>query len=66
MIHLNDKTVSGVYSSYAGGVDDLIDIQAVYKGLTLVWSKISTIISCYHNGYWVDEYPWTDNLCWRD
>ena len=59
MIHINNINISGVHSG-------LIDISAVYKGLQLVWSKLSDITSSYYNGYWVDEYPWDDNLYWRD
>ena len=24
------------------------------------------ILSCYFNGYWIDEYPWTDDTPWTD
>jgi hypothetical protein len=24
------------------------------------------ILSCYYNGYWADEYPWTDDTPWHD
>lgn len=24
------------------------------------------IISCYYSGYWIDEYPWTDDTPWKD
>ena len=24
------------------------------------------ILSCYYNGYWIDEYPWTDETPWTD
>ena len=24
------------------------------------------ILSCYYNGYWIDEYPWTDDTPWVD
>ena len=27
---------------------------------------IDIILSCYHNGYWMDEYPWTDDTSWTD
>lgn len=29
-------------------------------------SPIDTILSCYYNGYWIDEYPWTDDTPWKD
>jgi hypothetical protein len=27
---------------------------------------IDEILSCYYNGYWIDEYPWTDDRTWVD
>ena len=24
------------------------------------------ILSCFYNGYWIDEYPWTDETPWTD
>ena len=60
MIHINSHNITGVYS----GSKDIVN---VYKGLRLVWSKVSRIIkSCYNNGYWIDEYPWTDDTPWGD
>ena len=59
MIHVNNKDVSGVYSGSK-------EIIAVYSGLTLVWSKINEFISCFSNGYWIDEYPWLDDASWTD
>ena len=59
MIHINNHDISGVYSGST-------DIQKVYKGLILVWSKITEILSCYSNGYWMDEYPWVDDNAWAD
>ena len=60
MIHINSHDITGVYSGNKG-------IVSVYKGLQLVWTTVSKIIkSCYHNGYWNDEYPWTDDTPWTD
>lgn len=62
MIHINGHDIVGVYSQ-------LQDIIAVYNGLHLVWSKeaiIDKILSCYYNGYWIDDYPWTDDTPWTD
>lgn len=42
-------------------------VLAVYMHGKLIWSpKINneTILSCYYNGYWIDEYPWTDDTPW--
>lgn len=43
-------------------------ILSVYTQGQLVWAKktINKILSCYNNGYWIDEYPWTDNTFWID
>lgn len=57
MIHINNHDITGVYSGSR-------DIIRVYSGLHLVWSKITEILSCYANGYWMDEYPWTDDTPW--
>lgn len=57
MIHINNHDITGVYSGSR-------DIIRVYSGLHLVWSKITELLSCYANGYWMDEYPWTDDTPW--
>ena len=59
MIYINNKDVTGIYVGR-------IDVSAVYRGLILVWSKLGQIMSCYGNGYWIDEYPWADNDAWMD
>lgn len=59
MIHINNHEISGVYS----GAKDILN---VYNGLKLVWSKISELLCCYSNGYWIDEYPWIDDNAWAD
>ena len=58
MIHINNKDISGIYINGK-------DISSVYYGLSLVWTKLNGM-SCYGNGYWVDEYPWIDNDAWMD
>lgn len=47
------------------------DVLSIYMRGKLVWAPESenpdeTILSCYFNGYWIDEYPWTDNTPWVD
>ena len=59
MIHINNHNIVGVYSGSK-------DIVKVYSGLKLVWSKITDILSCYANGYWIDTNPWTDDTSWTD
>lgn len=46
-------------------------ILAVYVNGQKVWPEeiipiIDEILSCYYNGYWIDEYPWTDDTSWTD
>ena len=62
MIHINGHDITDVYNGSK-------TIIAVYKGLRLIWRKVVDIVdtlSCYFNGYWIDEYPWTDNTGWKD
>ena len=59
MIHINNRDISDIYRASRAIVE-------VYKGHRLVWQKIKEIISCYSNGYWVDEYPWVDDTFWKD
>jgi hypothetical protein len=60
MIKINGKSVIGIYKQ-------AIPVIAVYTRGQLVWPDIDDIIlSCYYNGYWIDEYPWTDDTPWTD
>ena len=64
MIRINNKDVAAIY--YNGQ-----NILSVYVRGNKVWPKgiqpiIDTILSCYYNGYWIDEYPWTDDTPWTD
>ena len=48
-----------------------IPIVKVYQGRQLQWEitqeePTTEILSCYYNGYWIDEYPWTDDTPWTD
>ena len=38
-------------------------VDAVYVGGVLVWQRNQ---SCYGAGYWIDKYPWVDNIAWVD
>jgi len=47
------------------------NVLSVYMRGKLVWAPETenpdeTILSCYFNGYWIDEYPWTDDTSWTD
>ena len=61
MIRINDKNVAAIY--YNGK-----SILSVYIIGNKVWPEelINEILSCYYNGYWIDEYPWTDDTPWTD
>lgn len=39
-------------------------VLAIYYKNEKIWPEI--IESCFSNGYWIDEYSWTDNLPWKD
>lgn len=42
-------------------------ILSVYTQGQKIWPEvIDKILSCYYNGYWIDEYPWTDDTPWTD
>lgn len=49
-------------------------VSRIYYKNKLVWIYkfpednpiIDIILSCYYNGYWMDEYPWTDDTPWTD
>jgi hypothetical protein len=54
-----------------------LTILSVYMRGRLIWSldeenshheddDNKDILSCFSNGYWIDEYPWTDNTPWKD
>lgn len=60
MIRINNRTIEAIYRNG-------VNILAVYTKGQLVWPEIiDTILSCYYNGYWIDEYPWTDDTPWTD
>jgi len=61
-IYVNNRPIGSIYKNGRA-------IKAVYHIGRLVWSKqpvIDIILSCYYNGYWMDEYPWTDDTPWTD
>ena len=61
-IYKNNRLISSIYYSNRA-------IKSVYKGYKLIWTKDKNnqqILSCFSNGYWIDEYPWDDNLSWTD
>lgn len=59
-IYKNGKGVDYIYK-------DGRAIRRVYRQNMIVWEFIrDKIQSCYHAGYWIDEYPWTDDTPWTD
>ena len=44
------------------------NILAAYMHGHLIWPEeiINNILSCYYNGYWIDDYPWTEDTPWKD
>ena len=38
-------------------------IQAVYKGIHLVWQGIR---SCFGSGMWVNDKPWLNDEAWKN
>ena len=59
MVHVNNKSISGIYRGQQ-------NIYRVYKGPYLVWDSLLSVLCCFANGYWADQYPWVDNSSWKD
>lgn len=55
MIRRNNRNIIDIHNGSKG-------IVAVYIGRRLVWNKITEQLSCFSNGHWNDECPWTDDL----
>lgn len=56
----NNKIVAMYLNGY--------NILSVYTQGQKMWPDeiIIKILSCYYSGYWIDEYPWTDDTSWID
>lgn len=69
MIKINGSDVSAIFIKGSA-------VSSVYTRGQLVWPENQenppivipedTEFSCYFNGYWLDEYPWTENTPWTD
>ena len=61
MIRINNRNVSAIRIN--GN-----NVSSVYVNGLRIWPDdiIGIILSCYYNGYWIDEYPWTDDTPWTD
>ena len=62
-IYKNNRLIGSVYHNNR-------PIKSIFKGYRQIWSNVKKsvkkILSCFFNGYWMDEYPWTDNTSWKD
>lgn len=56
MIYKNNKEVTLVYNREQ-------TIAAIYKGSILVWQAVR---SCFGNGYWINEKPWSNEEGWKN
>lgn len=59
MININNLPIKSVY------VGDKL-VYNIYVKDTLVWELLSEVLSCYANGYWIDDQQWTDDTQWSD
>ena len=61
MIRFGNKKIVAMYINGQS-------ILSVYTQGQQIWPEdiIDKILSCFSNGYWVDEYPWLDNTPWVD
>ena len=60
MIKVNGSDIIGVY--YLG-----TPILAVYINGEKIWPGDNPdVYSCFAAGYWIDDYPWTDDDSWTD
>jgi hypothetical protein len=63
-IYINGRRVDQIY--YGS-----LPIAAVYTQGQRIWPEnispiIKDILSCFAAGYWIDNYPWTNDLPWED
>lgn len=56
MIYNNKEEVEGINIKNT-------PIQAVYKGMCVVWEAIR---SCFGNGMWINEKPWINTDAWKN
>ena len=61
MIRFGNKTIVAMYINGQ-------DILSVYTQEQQIWPEevINEILSCFSNGYWIDEYPWVDEQSWTN
>ena len=61
MIRFGNKKIVAMYINGQS-------ILSIYTQGQHIWPEdiIDKILSCFSNGYWMDEYPWLDNTPWVD
>ena len=61
MIRFGNKKIVAMYINGQ-------DILSVYTQEQQIWPEevINEILSCFSNGYWIDEYPWVDEQSWTN
>lgn len=62
MIRFGNKKIVAMYINGQS-------ILSVYTQGQQIWPEeaiIDEILSCFSNGYWIDEYPWVDEQSWTD
>lgn len=50
------------------------EVLSIYTRGYMIWpekkeipeEEATEVLSCFYNGYWMDEYPWTDDTPWTD
>lgn len=55
-LYVSNKEISAVYRGSRA-------IAFIYKGAKLVWEAIR---SCFGKGYWVQDYPWSNDEGWKN
>lgn len=59
-IYIKGGAVNAIYSNSR-------PILAIFAKNQKIWPATpDAILSCYANGYWMDQYPWTDNTPWTE
>ena len=56
MIYKDGKSAIAVYKGQRA-------LSFIYRGARLVWQAIS---SCFGAGYWINEYPWSNQDGWKN
>lgn len=41
-------------------------INKIKYSTKIIWEKIKSILSCFSNGYWINDKRWTNNEGWKN